>query len=278
LNLSKTDKRKLIESNNEKIPISRQCELLKISRSGYYYQPKPISQETIDLMRRIDEIYTDKPYYGYLRITRQLQRDGIMVNHKRVANLMQIMGIQAIYPKKNTSKPNLEHLKYPYLLKGLKVVKPNQVWGTDITYVKANGIWFYLVAILDWYSRYVVNWKLSPNMSVNFCKESLAEALKIATPDIHNSDQGSQFTSIEYTDILKQKNVQISMDGQGRCFDNIFTERLWRTVKYEEIYLKDYASFAEAEISIKKYFHTYNTERLHQALNYQTPAEVYFKN
>lgn len=268
----------MIETNNEKISIIRQCNLLGLSRSSYYYEPKSISFETIALMNRIDKIYTDKPYYGYPRITKQLQREGNMVNHKRVANLMRIMGIQAIYPKKNTSQPNVEHLKYPYLLKGLKVIKPNQVWGTDITYVKANGIWFYLIAILDWYSRYVINWKLSKNMYVNFCHETLNEALKIATPDIHNSDQGSQFTSEEYTDILKQKNVQISMDGRGRCFDNIFTERLWRTVKYEEIYLKDYASFQEAEISLKKYFHTYNTDRLHQSLNYQTPAEVYFKN
>lgn len=278
LRLSKTDKRKLIEPNNEKIPIGRQCELLIISRSGYYYQPKPISAETIDLMNRIDKIYTGKPYYGYPRITKQLQRDGVVVNHKRVASLMQTMGLQAIYPKKNTSKPNSEHLKYPYLLKGVEAVKPNQVWGADITYVRANGIWFYLVAILDWYSRYVINWKLSKNMNVNFCNEALNEALRIATPTIHNSDQGSQFTSIAYTNILKQKNIQISMDGRGRCFDNIFTERLWRTVKYEEIYLKDYTSFPEAEISLKKYFHIYNTDRLHQSLNYQTPAEVYFKS
>lgn len=268
----------MIEPDNNKIPIGRQCELLEISRSGFYYKPKPAGLETSDLMNRIDKIYTDKPYYGYPRITKQLQREGTVVNHKRIASLMQTMGIQAIYPKKNTSKPNLEHLKYPYLLKGLEVVKPNQVWGTDITYVKANGIWFYLVAILDWYSRYVINWKLSKNMYVNFCNETLNEALQTATPTIHNSDQGSQFTSIEYTNILKQKNVQISMDGRGRCFDNIFTERLWRTVKYEEIYLKDYTSFQEAENSLKKYFHTYNTDRLHQSLNYQTPAEVYFKN
>jgi len=252
--------------------------LLDLSRSGYYYEPKPVSQETIALMNRIDEIYTDKPYYGYPRITAQLKREGMAVNHKRVANLMRLMGIQAIYPKKNTSRPNMENNKYPYLLRGLKINQPNHVWGADITYVRANGIWFYLIAILDWYSRYVVNWKLSKNMYVDFCNETLIEALKNTVPSIHNSDQGSQFTSNEYTDILKQKNVQISMDGRGRCFDNIFTERLWRTVKYEEIYLKDYTSFQDAEISLKKYFHIYNTERLHQSLNYQTPAEVYFKS
>lgn len=277
MNNFKIDKKKLIEPNNENIPIIRQCGLVGISRSGYYYEPKPISPETIDLMNRIDKIYTDKPFYGYPKITEQLHRDGLAVNHKRVANLMQIMGIQAIYPKKNTSQPNLEHLKYPYLLRGLEIIRPNHVWGADITYVKANGIWFYLMAILDWYSRYVVNWKLSKNMYVNFCNETLSEALKTAAPVIHNSDQGSQFTSNDYTSILKQKNVQISMDGRGRCFDNIFTERLWRTIKYEEIYLKDYGSFKEAEASLKKYFHTYNTDRLHQSLNYQTPAEVYFK-
>jgi len=228
-------------------------------------------------MNRIDEIYTDKPYYGYPRITAQLKREGLIINHKRVANLMQTMGIQAIYPKKNTSKPNLVNATYPYLLKQLKIIKPNQVWGTDITYVRANGLWFYLIAILDWYSRYVVNWKLSPNMYVDFCQEALNEALNKAIPEIHNSDQGSQFTSREYTHLLKQKNVQISMDGRGRCFDNIFTERLWRTVKYEEIYLKDYSSFQEAELSLNQYFNIYNTERLHQSLNYQTPAEVYYQ-
>lgn len=277
MNNVKTDKKKLIEPNHEKISIIRQCDLLGINRSGYYYQPKPISLETISLMKRIDTIYTDKPYYGYPKITKQLQRDGFVVNRKRVSNLMQIMGIQAIRPKKNTSKSNTEHLKYPYLLKGLEIIRPNHVWGTDITYVRANGIWFYLIAILDWYSRYVINWKLSKNMYVNFCNETLSEALQNAVPIIHNSDQGSQFTSNDYTNILKQKNIQISMDGRGRCFDNIFTERLWRTVKYEEIYLKEYGSFKEAETSLKKYFHTYNTERLHQSLNYQTPAEVYFK-
>lgn len=277
MNLSKQIRKKLIESNNDKIPISHQCELLGISRSGYYYQPKPISQETIDLMNKIDEIYTKKPYYGYPRITAQLRREKLTVNRKRVASLMRKMGIQAIYPKRNTSKANSEHIKYPYLLKQLRITKPNQVWGADITYVRANGIWFYLVAILDWYSRYVVSWKLSNNMHVEFCIDNLIEALKKAKPIIHNSDQGSQFTCHEYINVLKQKNIQISMDGRGRCFDNIFTERLWRTVKYEEVYLKDYMSHQEAKNSLTKYFIEYNTDRLHQSLNYQTPEEVYFK-
>ncbi len=229
-------------------------------------------------MNRIDKIYTNKPYYGYRKITAKLKREQTNVNHKRILNLMQLMGIQAIYPKKDTSKANQQHTKYPYLLKGLRIFKSNQVWGTDITYVRTNDIWFYLVAIIDWFSRYVISWKLSNNLKTDFCQNNLAEALKIAEPVIHNSDQGSQFTSKDYIDILKQKSIQISMDGRGRCFDNIFTERLWRTVKYEEIYLKEYTNFHEAENSLKTYFNEYNTERLHQSLNYQTPAEVYFNN
>lgn len=228
-------------------------------------------------MNKIDEIYTNKPYYGYRKITAQLKREDIKVNHKKVLSLMQKMGIQAIYPKKNISKPKQEDFKYPYLLKQLIINKPDQVWGTDITYVRGNGIWYYLVAVIDWFSRYVISWKLSDNMQVGFCKENLLEALKINIPVIHNSDQGSQFTSYEYTNVLKQKNIQISMDGRGRCFDNIFTERLWRSVKYEEIYLKEYTNFQEAERSLKEYFKIYNEERLHQSLNYLTPAEVYFK-
>lgn len=229
-------------------------------------------------MNRIDEIYTKFPYYGYRKVTAQLKRDDFNVNHKKVLGLMQKMGIQAIYPKKNTSKPDKEHSKYPYLLRQLEVTQPNQVWGTDITYVRANGIWFYLVAILDWFSRYVISWKLSQNMQTEFCRDNLSQALETATPIIHNSDQGSQFTAHEYTNILKQKNIQISMDGRRRCFDNIFAERLWRTVKYEEVYLKDYNNYQEAKNSLKEYFTLYNTERLHESLNYQTPAEVYFNN
>lgn len=229
-------------------------------------------------MNRIDEIYTEQPYYGYRKITAQLHREALKINHKKVLNLMQIMSIQAIVPKKNTSKRNKAHPVYPYLLKGVDINQPNKVWGTDITYVRANGIWFYLVAILDWYSRYVISWRLSPSMGVDFCIASLEEALTIAIPEYHNSDQGSQFTSEEYTGILKNySQIKISMDGRGRCFDNIFTERLWRNVKYEEVYLKDYQAFSDARNSLAEYFNKYNTKRLHESLNYKTPAEIYFK-
>lgn len=228
-------------------------------------------------MRRIDEIYTEFPYYGYPRITAQLKREGTIVNHKKVQRLMSVMGIQGMRPKPNVSKAHPAHVVYPYLLNGLDINYPNHVWGTDITYVRAKGAWFYLVAILDWFSRYVVSWKLSPCMSVDFCVDALREALTKRTPTIHNSDQGSQFTSEAYTNILKAGNVQISMDAKGRCFDNIFTERLWRSVKYEEVYLHDYQSLQEAGASLKQYFHIYNHKRLHQSLGYKTPAEIYFQ-
>lgn len=275
---STNNKRELIEANNKKIPVKRQCELLGINKSTYYYKSVPISKNDIRVMNRIDEIYTDQPYYGYRKITAQLHRENIKVNHKKVLKLMRIMNIQAIVPKKNTSKRNNTHTIYPYLLKGININHPNKVWGTDITYVRANGIWFYLVAIIDWYSRYVISWKLSPSLIVDFCITALNEALNIGLPKYHNSDQGSQFTSEEYLNLLKQHdNIKISMDGRGRCFDNIFTERLWRSVKYEEIYLKDYQSFIEADTSLKKYFNKYNNRRLHESLNYKTPAEIYFK-
>jgi len=229
-------------------------------------------------MNRIDEIYTEFPYYGYPRITAQLNRDKIHVNHKKVARLMRIMGLKAICPKRNLSKATQQNQTYPYLLKEVNINHPNHVWGTDITYVRACRTWFYLVAILDWYSRYVIAWKLSSSMSVNFCITCLEEALKVTQPEYHNSDQGSQFTSADYLSTLEQHpEIKISMDGKGRCFDNIFTERLWRSVKYEEVYLHDYTSQDEAEDSLARYFNKYNTRRLHQSLNYQTPAEIYFR-
>lgn len=228
-------------------------------------------------MNRIDEIYTRFPYYGVRKITAQLKRErNENINHKRIERLMRIMGIQAIFPHKNLSKANRQHCIYPYLLRGLKAKYPNHIWGTDITYVRAHGLWFYLVAIIDWYSRYVISWELSDNLKTEFCRNTLNRALKIAIPTYHNSDQGKQFTSDEYVSILKKyPNINISMDGRGRCFDNIFTERLWRSLKYEEIYLKDYNSFEQAEQSINNYFNIYNNERLHEAINYKIPAELY---
>jgi putative transposase len=268
---------KLIEPEHPKISIIRQCELIDINRSTLYYEEKPETPENISLMRRIDELYTKFPYYGSPRITAQLKREGLAINHKRIERLMRVMGLEALYPKPNTSKSRPLHPKYPYLLNGLDINHPNQVWGTDITYIRAEDSWFYLVAILDWFSRYVLSWQLSPSLNVEFCLAALNDALAISSPEIHNSDQGSQFTDKDYIVILQQNKILISMDSRGRCFDNIFTERLWRTVKYEEVYLHDYRSYEEAHASLAKYFTTYNTERLHQALNYQTPAEVYFR-
>lgn len=231
----------------------------------------------VALMHRIDQIYTKFPYYGSPKIPAQLKRDGYRVNHKRIERLMRVMGIQAIYPKPDTSKRHSDHTIYPYLLRKMAITHPNQVWGADITYVRADSTWFYLVAILDWYSRYVMAWRLSRSLTSQFCITALKQALNTAQPHIHNSDQGSQFTSHEYLNALGQhKDIRISMDGRGRCFDNIFNERLWRTVKYEEVYLKDYSSYQEANESLTHYFTSYNTERLHQSLNYQTPAEIYF--
>lgn len=273
--LSKQERYKLIEPNHPQISIVRQCELLGLNRSSYYYQPAPVNPEDIAFMHLIDEIYTKLPFYGAPRITDQLKRDGYTINHKRVERLMRIMGIQAIYPKGNLSKNSLNHTKYPYLLNGLNINHPNHVWVTDITYIRARNNWFYLTVILDLFSRYILSWKLSRSLQSDFCIASLKAALEIACPEIHNSDQGSQYTAKEYLDILKQHEIRISMDGRGRCFDNIFNERLWRTIKYEEIYLKDYQDFDEAEYSLGQYINLYNNERLHSSIGQKPPAEVY---
>jgi putative transposase len=228
-------------------------------------------------MDKMDKIYTGFPYYGSPRITHELQRSGITVNHKRIERLMKIMGIEAVYPKPNLSKNDKPHPVYPYLLKDLEITKSNQVWGTDITYIKVKNDWLYLVAILDWYSRYIVSWELSDTLEAGFCVNNLQTALNKAIPNVHNSDQGSQFTSDEYLGTLQtQPTIQISMDSRGRCMDNIFTERLWRSVKYEEVYIQDYQSPREARQSLAKYLKTYNEKRLHQSLDYNTPAEIYF--
>lgn len=217
--------------------------------------------------------------YGERRITAQLHRNGYPVNHKRVGRLMGVMGIEAVMPKRNLSIPDKSHLIYPYLLQDLKVERVNQVWGVDITYVRMKKEWLYLVAIMDWFSRYIISWELSDTMSVGFCSETLRRALTIARPEIHNSDQGSQFTSEEYTGILKsQENIKLSMDHRGRCFDNIFTERLWRTIKYEEVYVKEYESPRHAKQSLSEYITFYNQRRLHSSLGYKPPAEIYLIN
>lgn len=229
-------------------------------------------------MKKIDVIYTKRPVFGSRRMKYQLKRKfGLIVSRKLARKLMQIMGLEAIYSKPDTSKPHPDHAVFPYLLRHIKASYPNHIWGTDITYIKAAGTWFYLTALLDWYSRYVVSWMLSDSLESSFCVENLEAALAEARPSYHNSDQGSQFTSRDYIGKLQAwPDIKISMDGRGRCHDNIFTERLWRTVKYEEVYLRDYSSFADAKQSLKSFFHDYNTDTPHQSLNYRTPAEMYF--
>ena len=278
---SANERLKLIDKDHSEIPVRRQCELLNTNRSMVYYEPKPISEFDLMLMEKIDQLYTQYPFYGVPRITKHLNIvDKINVNHKRIERLMGLIGIQAIYPRKkgNTSQPDLKHQKFPYLLNEININQPNQVWGTDITYIQANKDWYYLVAMMDWFSRYVISWQLSKSLTTDFCVLNLQQALKVGQPKIHNSDQGSQFTARDYLETLQQHSaIQISMDGRGRCFDNIFNERLWRSVKYEEVYLKDYQSFEEALASLDKYFKFYNTIRLHSSIDDQTPEQVYFQ-
>lgn len=267
----------MIENNNKEIPITRQCELLGISRSGYYYQPKMISPYNLHLMNLIDEQYTRMPFYGVNRMTAYLIRQGYQVNVKRVRRLMRIMGLEAIYPKRSLSIPSKDYGKYPYLLKDIIIGHPNQVWCADITYIRMAKGFLYLIAIMDWYSRYVLSWKLSNTLDVSFCTEALYDALSISTPEIFNTDQGSQFTSKEWIEILKSHNIEISMDSRGRVFDNIFIERLWRSVKYEEVYINNYETVKDAIRGLTRYFMLYNNERLHESLGYMTPYEVYYK-
>lgn len=259
------------------LSLSRQAELLGISRGSLYYTPRE-REEDKGHMDMIDAIYTDIPVYGSRRIRNELRdRFNERVGRERVQRLMRLMGIEAIYPKPNTSIASPEHKKYPYLLSGIRASFPNHIWGTDITYVKLETGWCYLTAILDWFSRYVLAWELSPAMETGFCVIALNQAFEIAIPEIHNSDQGTQFTSSEYTGLLEKRGVKISMDGRGRCMDNIFTERLWRTVKRENVYLQSYRDIPEARAGLSEYFTFYNKKRRHQSLDYRTPYEVYFK-
>ena len=266
----------MIEPQHSKISILRQCELLDLARSSFYYEPARESDENLFLMRLLDEQYMRTPFYGIPRMTAWLRTQGHEVNHKRVERLMRVMGIQAIYPKPRLSKSSPAHRVYPYLLRDVKISRVNQVWSTDITYVRMRQGFLYLVAILDWFSRYVVSWQLSNSLDTSFCLAALDEALRRGKPEIFNSDQGSQFTSREFTGRLELAGIAISMDGRGRVFDNIFVERLWRSVKYEEIFLKDYQVVLDAEQGLATYFDFYNRERLHQSLQYQTPASIYY--
>lgn len=275
--LTHLDKLNLIDKNNCEISLSRQADLLGISRSSIYYQNLPISPEDINVMNLIDVIYTKYPFYGSRRIKKELKiYHGIIANRKRIQRLMREMGIEAIYPRQNTSRPDNQNQTYPYLIRNLIINHPNQVWGTDITYIKLNQGFCYLTAIMDWYSRYVIAWELSSTLEIDFILSNLENALKTNIPEIHNSDQGCHFTSKQYTDILKTNEVQISMDGRNRCMDNIFTERLWRTVKYEDIYINSYQDIFELKSGLEKYFDFYNNHRIHSKLDDQTPYAVYF--
>lgn len=267
-----------IEKNHLKLSLSRQSKLLNISRSSLYKKEYQNSKDKI-LMDKIEEIFSKSPFYGKRRIAAQLQRESFSIGVKKVRSLMLKMGLKAIYPqKKKCKKSKIQyHKKYPYLLKKLDITSINQVWATDITYIKMHHGWIYLVAVIDWYSRYILSWEISITMEKEFCIKALNTALKqYSHPEIFNTDQGVQFTSNDFLHELESNNIKISMDGRGRCFDNIFTERLWRTIKQEEIFIKDYKSVPEAIKSISEYIKFYNTERLHSSLNYNTPSEVYF--
>ena len=265
----------MIELGHPDLSIRRQCDLLGIDRSGLYYEPVGPSAEDVCVMRLLDEQYTRMPFYGVRRMKAWLETVGSFVNIKRVRRLLRLMGLEAIYPKPRLSFNGTEHRRFPYLLRGIKILRPNQVWSADITYIRLEGGFVYLVAIIDWFSRYVLAWELSNTLDAGFCMSALEEALGQGQPDIFNTDQGVQFTSSEFVGRLQQDEIKISMDGKGRCFDNIFVERLWRSVKYEEVYLHDYETVGDARRGLGKYFSLYNDERLHQSLAYQTPAQVY---
>jgi len=266
----------MIDPGHPHISLRQQCELIGLHRSSWYYQPAGESAFNLQLMRLIDEQYLRTPFYGSPKMTAWLRRQGHPVNPKRIARLMRLMGLQAIYPKPKTSIPGKDHRIYPYLLRNLEIVHPNQVWCSDITYVPMARGFMYLVAVMDWYSRFVLSWQLSNTMDTHFCLEALNAALYDRKPSVFNTDQGAQFTSLDFTSRLSQADIRISMDGRGRAIDNIFIERLWRSVKYEEIYLKDYDTVMDLDLSLLAYFRFYNYERPHQSLGYKTPAEVHF--
>jgi putative transposase len=268
----------MIEPDHSQLSILRQCALLELPRANYYRNASEAeeSAENLNLMRLIDEEYTRHPFFGSRKMRDYLRRLGHRVNRKRIRRLMRKMGIKSVAPSPNTSKPSPEHKVYPYLLNGLDIGRANHVWCTDITYIRLEGGFVYLVAVMDWYSRKVLSWEVSPSMDESFCVSALERALRLyPAPEIFNTDQGSQFTGKAFTGVLKKHDIRISMDGKGRCMDNIFIERLWRSVKYEEVYLNDYATTEELRKGLRTYFYFYNTERPHQTFDGATPLEVY---
>ena len=266
----------MIEKDNHAMPLKTQTDLLSLNRTSLYYQPLGPSAAELLAKRRMDELYTSHPFYGSRKLTVLLNQEQVAISRPTVQRYMREMGIAGISPGPNLSKPGPEHKIYPYLLRGLEITRPNQVWGIDITYIRLLAGWMYLVAVLDWFSRYVVSWALDQTLEIDFVLQAVDQALTLAKPEIWNSDQGSHFTSPQYLDRLRNAQVQISMDGRGRALDNIFTERLWRSVKYEEVYLNEYEHPRRARQGIGHYLSFYNLERPHQSLDYCTPAQVYF--
>jgi putative transposase len=271
------ERAQLVEDRAECLSVRAQCELMGISRGAYYYEPRPESAENLAILRRLDELHLDWPVYGSLRLTARLRREGLGINRKRVMRLMALMGIAAIYPQKATSRPGEGHEIYPYLLRGKEVTGPDQVWCADVTYIPMRYGFMYLVAVMDWWSRYVLAWRLSNTLEAAFCVWAWRAALKNGTraPLISNTDQGSQFTSTAYVEAVEEVGTWVSMDGRGRWLDNVFIERLWRSVKHEDIYLRDYEDGLALEDGLFQWFADYNDERPHQALGYATPREVY---
>ena len=265
----------LVEPDQPEISVRRQCDLLGVNRSVLYYEPVGESQENLMLMRLLDKEYTRHPFYGSRRLTAWLWTQGHEVNRKRVVRLMEVMGLEAVYPKPRLSQPGDGHKIYPYLLRNVEVTRVNQVWSTDITYIPMASGFVYLVAVMDWFSRFVLSWALSLTMELDFCLVALKRAFRWGRPEIFNSDQGSQFTARRFTAELESRGVAVSMDGRGRCMDNIFIERLWRSLKYEEVYLRDYPRVPDAQAGIGRWVQFYNQERLHQSLDYRTPAGLY---
>lgn len=273
--MTRADRLALLDRAATDLPLRTQADLLSLNRSSLYYVPAPPSLQDVAIKHRIDEIYTAWPFYGVRRITAQLRREAVLINHKAVERHMREMGLAGVCPGPKLSKPAPGHAVHPYLLRGVTAKHPNQVWGIDITYIRLAHGWLYLVAVLDWFARYIVSWELDQTLQQPFVTTAVQRALATATPEIWNSDQGSQFTSPQYTGLLAAAGVRISMDGRGRALDNIFNERLWRTIKYEEVYLNEYGSPREARLRLGHYLTFYNDGRVHQALGYRTPAEVY---
>lgn len=273
------DRRKaLVSGEYDRLSVVRQCELVGISRSSHYYTARGESEFNLDLMRRIDRQYLETPWYGSRQMARHLRRDGVSVGRNRVRRLMRLLGLQAIYQKPRTTIPNTEHRVYPYLLGGLSIERPNQVWCADITYIPMRRGFLYLVAVMDWHTRAVLSWRLSNTMESTFCVEALGEALsRYGRPEIFNTDQGSQFTSEEFTTVLIDAGIRISMDGKGRWMDNVFIERLWRSLKYECVYLREFATGHDAQREIGVWLDYYNTKRPHSSLADKTPMEVYWE-